>query len=144
MSTLTSLKKLYNKLTGENSKASTNSEAINEITSADIGGDIKPLYIRFHVDFVQRTATTTTTDDEIYEAIKQGRPLIASTDGTVDDDGYTVESFTMPGYAYLDLRNDPGNIPSITFSVVTYEQYGTYVTTIYQSYGQWTCERRSL
>lgn len=38
MSTLTSLKKLYNKLTGENSKASTNSEAINEITTADIGG----------------------------------------------------------------------------------------------------------
>lgn len=86
MSTLTSLKKLYNKLTGENSKASTNSEAINEIAKADIGGG-QPFVVNCLThDWKTEECTFDTDFYTIHEKVENHEPIIIM----LDDDGYQM------------------------------------------------------
>lgn len=111
MSTLTSLKKLYNKLTGENSKASTNSEAINEITKADIGGGgsgngFYILYKRVRNDMIQETGYYRVAFPKRYFANVPNTfdALVAGIRATAQDPN-TEGEFYNGGKCYAGLLN---------------------------------------
>lgn len=117
MSTLTSLKKLYNKLTGENSKASTNSEAINEITKADIGGGDGAFAVRivYRSDYDFEANVTL---DELCDKLAAGDPVVVYIKNEVPAEsrsGYMPDSMQLTTLMLNPRSLDDGVYAHIPF-----------------------------